>query len=99
MEIKLYTQPNCPFCDLMKSMLDEKNLKYETINIKENPAALAFMKEQGHRVVPQLYVDDIHINKKTNTQEYTSGELYDIIADVLDQKDWPWADSGIEQGM
>ena len=99
MTILIYTQPNCPFCDLMKSMLDEKNLKYETINIKEDPSALAFMKEQGHKVVPQLYVGDSHINKKSNTQEYTSAELYDIIADVLDQQDWPWQDSGIEQGI
>ena len=99
MNIKLYTQPKCPFCDLMKSMLDEKNVKYETVNIQQDPAALAFMKEQGHRVVPQLYVGDVHINTKSNTQEYTSGELYDIIADVLDQQDWPWADSGIEQGI
>ena len=99
MSIKLYTQPNCPFCDLMKSMLDETNFKYETVNIKEDHTALAFMKEQGHKVVPQLYVNNIHINKKTNTQEYTSGELNDIISDVLDQQDWPWRDSGIEHGM
>ena len=99
MTILIYTQPNCHFCDLMKSMLDEKNLKYETINIKEDPSALAFMKEQGHKAVPQLYVGDVHINKKSNTQEYTSAELHGIIADVLDQQDWPWADSGIEQGM
>jgi glutaredoxin len=83
----------------MKSMLDEKNIKYEIINIKQDSKALDFMKEQGHRVVPQLYVGEVHINKKTNTQEYTSGELYDIIADVLDQQDWPWSDSGIEQGI
>lgn len=99
MSIILYTQPLCPFCDLMKSMLDETNFKYETINIKEDPVALAFMKEQGHKVVPQLYVNDVHINKKTNTQEYTSAELHGIIADVLDQQDWPWSDSGIEQGI
>ena len=97
MAIKLYTQPNCPFCDLMKSMLDETNLKYKTINIKEDSAALAFIKEQGHKVVPQLYVGDVHINKKTNTQEYTSDELYKLITEAMDS--WPWQDSGIEQGM
>jgi len=99
MIIRLYTQPLCPFCDLMKSMLDETNFKYDIINIKEDPTALAFMKEQGHKVVPQLYVGDVHINKKTNTQEYTSAELHGIIADVLDQQDWLWVDSGIEQGI
>jgi glutaredoxin len=80
-------------------MLDEKDLKYKTINIKEDRTALAFIKEQGHKVVPQLYVNNIHINKKTNTQEYTSAELYDIIVDVLGQQDWPGQDSGIEQGL
>lgn len=98
MSIILYTQPNCPFCDIMKEMLDETSLTYYTINIKENSEALQFMKTQGHKTVPQLYFKDIHINKRP-TQEYTSKELYGIIADVMDQQDWPWSDSGIEQGI
>jgi len=98
MSIVLYTQPQCPFCDIMKSMLDKTGYTYLTVNIKENANALEFVKNQGHRTVPQLYVDDIHINKKTNTRDYTSDELFKLISEAMN-KDWPWVDSGIEQGM
>jgi glutaredoxin len=95
--IILYTQPNCSFCDDMKSMLDQTGYTYYTINIKENAEALEFMKTQGHRVVPQLYANKQHINKKENTQDYTPEELSRLITEAMDS--WPWQDSGIEQGI
>ena len=97
--LRLYTQPNCPFCDLMKEMLDQTSHKYEVVNIREDPGALVWIRDRGHKTVPQLYLNDIHINQKSDTREYTSGELNDIISDVMDQQDWPWSDSGIEQGI
>jgi glutaredoxin len=83
----------------MKSMLDETNYEYTIIDVTKDKGALTYIKDNGHKTVPQVYLNDIHINKKTNTQEYTSAKLYDIIVDVLGQQDWPWQDSGIEQGM
>lgn len=98
MEVKLYTQPNCGFCDLMKEMLDKVRISYYTINIKEDKTALAFMKEQGHRTVPQLYANDVHINTNPNTREYTPDELERLIIEAT-SREWPWQDSGIEQGI
>jgi glutaredoxin len=95
MSITLFTQPQCPFCDIMKKMLDETGYTYYTINCKENDDALKFVKDRGHRTVPQLYVDDIHINKKANTTDYTSKELGELIKQALEGS-WPWQDSGIE---
>lgn len=97
--LKLYSQPFCPFCDLMKDMLNEVNIKFHEINIKEDSEALTFIKEMGHKTVPQLYYNDIHVNKKSDTREYTSSELQSIIYDVMDQTHWPGIDSGIEQGI
>ena len=96
MSIILYTQPRCTYCEIMKQKLDQTGLNYYTINIQDDPKALAFIKDQGHRTVPQLYAYDKHINEK-NTQEYTSDELYKLIIQAMDS--WPWQDSGIEQGM
>ncbi len=98
MEVKLYTQPNCGFCDLIKEMLDKVNISYYTIDIKEDEIALAFMKEQGHRTVPQLYANDVHINTNPNTREYTPEELERLIMETT-LTEWPWQDSGIEQGI
>ena len=97
--LKLYSMPNCPYCDLMKSRLDETNFEYTIIEGTKDKGALTYIKDNGHKTVPQVYLNDIHINQKTDTREYTSAELHGIIADVLDHQDWPWSDSGIEQGM
>lgn len=101
MSIVLYTQPNCPFCDIMKNLLDQTGFTYYTINIQEHYDAKMFLKEEGHRTVPQLYVNDIHVNKR-DTNDYTANELYVIISEAMagsEEKDWPWVDSGIEQGI
>lgn len=102
MSIVLYTQPNCPYCDIMKGLLVETRFCFTAVNIQENQQAKMFLKENGHRTVPQLYVNDIHINKK-NTQEYTASELYQLISNAMiakeEQEEWPWVDSGVEQGV
>lgn len=78
----------------MKKMLDETGYTYYTINCKENPDALKFIKARGHRTVPQLYVNDIHINK-WRTDVYTSEDLGSLIEQAMENS-WPGQDSGIE---
>ena len=95
--IVIYSQNNCPFGDIMKEMLDTIGYNYDIINVKENFEALEFMVSRGHKKVPQLYANNIHINKKANTKEYTPLELKQLIDEAV-KKDWMWIDSGIEQG-
>ena len=68
-ELILYTQPNCVYCDMMKSKLDEWGYKYEVKNIKEDDAARAFIViDKGHRTVPQLYYGHFNVNGGVNTE-------------------------------
>lgn len=97
-KIILYTQPNCNYCDWMKGVLTKYEFEYEAIDISKDVTSKLYLSEEGHKTVPQLYVNNIHVNKK-NTLEYTPSELYGIICDVLDHQNWPGQDSGIEQGM
>lgn len=69
-EIILYTQYGCPFCDIMKNNLKEWGYTYQEINIDKMPEQKQFLKEQGHRTVPQLYVNGKHVNK-VNTVDFT----------------------------
>ena len=91
----LYTQPLCPFCDLMKSMLDEAGIRYKVTDIKSNQTALEFIRNEGHRTVPQLYLGEVHLNKKPDTRDYTPNELYNIV-NAARSEAWNWQDSGIE---
>lgn len=56
--ITVYSKPNCPHCDQAKAYLTANRIKFEVIDVTQDPAALAFIKDRGHRSVPQLYLGD-----------------------------------------
>lgn len=85
--IKLYTQPNCQYCDTMKEMLDMTGYIYYTLDINLLPEAKQFLKENDHKTVPQLYVGDTHINK-LDTKDYTYDMLNKGISDAF-YYEWP----------
>ncbi len=84
---RLYTQNNCPYCTIMQNKLDSWGLKYETINISYNTDGKLFLKENGHRTVPQLYYDNIHLNK-VDTAEFTQSILFKEMQLHHDGQDW-----------
>lgn len=58
--VKIYTKSNCPWCDKLKSWLDEENIAYQEIDIEENREAVEFLQEQELYTVPQVFIDGVH---------------------------------------
>ena len=56
--IKIFSKPNCPFCERAKQYLDTLDVQYETIDITKNPMAHSFLVKEGHRSVPQFYQEE-----------------------------------------
>lgn len=56
--ITLYTKPTCSFCVVAKNRLTEWGYEYTEIDVSTNEAGLNFLKEQGHRTVPQIYITE-----------------------------------------
>jgi len=56
--IKLFSKPNCPFCESAKQYLNNLEIEYDTIDITKNPMAHSFIVREGHRTVPQFYQED-----------------------------------------
>jgi len=56
--IKIFSKPNCPFCEQAKQYLDNLQIEYDAIDITKNPMAHSFLVSEGHRTVPQFYQDD-----------------------------------------
>ena len=56
--IKVYSKTTCPFCDQAKQLLETYGFEYEAINIETDADARAFVLGEGHRSVPQIYVND-----------------------------------------
>lgn len=55
--LTVYSKNNCPFCVQAKNLLKSKNIAFEEIRIDEDAAAKEFILEQGHRTVPQIYLN------------------------------------------
>jgi len=56
--IKIYSKTTCPYCDQAKQLLETYGFEYEAINIESDPEAREFVLSEGHRSVPQIYVND-----------------------------------------
>ena len=66
--LTLYTQDDCEYCHIMKKKLAEWDYRYREINVSYDLFAKEFMKEKGHRTVPQLYWNNTHLNKVPTTE-------------------------------
>lgn len=55
MHLTVFSKSNCTFCDQAKALLTSKNIPYTEIRVDQDPEAMAFLKAQGHRAVPQIY--------------------------------------------
>lgn len=55
--ITLYSKNQCPFCVNAKNYLQSRGIDFREINIEQDQDAKAFIQQQGHRTVPQIYMD------------------------------------------
>lgn len=56
--ITVYTKPLCVQCDATKRALDKAGVTYSTVDITENPDALAYIKSLGYAQAPVVITDD-----------------------------------------
>jgi glutaredoxin len=61
------------------------------IDVEYDSIAMSFMESKGHRTVPQLYYNEVDI-QRGNSTELTKT----IISDRIERVQWPTIDSGIE---
>ena len=55
----IYTQDLCGYCTLANRLLEQKGHKYKEINISQNESAKRFLKGNGLKTVPQIFVSGI----------------------------------------
>ena len=67
---KIYTKDLCGYCTMAKQIFDNKELEYEEIHVDGNAQALAHLRLNNLRTVPQIYTDKgIHIGGYMELQE------------------------------
>ena len=78
-KLTLYTQEDCFYCYEMKKKLVEWGYDFREVNVSHDLFAKDFLKEKGHRTVPQLYWNDTHLNKFPTTElkkEHIEAEMH-----------------------
>ena len=75
--IQIYTTDYCYYCRAAKSLLDEKGIPYEEINISKTPEMRDVLVEKtGEWTVPQIFVDGEYIGQDDELREWLkSGRL------------------------
>jgi glutaredoxin len=53
--ITVYSKSYCPYCDGAKAYLKKIGEEFEVIDVTNDAEKKAWLAEQGHRTVPQIY--------------------------------------------
>ena len=56
--IKVYTTPVCPYCQMLKNFLKEKNVEFREIDVsRDHDAAHEMVQKSGQMGVPQIEIN------------------------------------------
>jgi len=82
MKVTVYSKDNCPYCVAAKTLLSQKGVAYEEINLQHKPDELAALKARtGLRTVPQIFFGETLIGGFSDLQKLESdGSLEDRLA-------------------
>jgi glutaredoxin 3 len=61
-KVQIYTTDWCPYCNAAKSLLDEKGIPYDEIDVTEADLRMEMVQRaHGRRTVPQIFIGDKHV--------------------------------------
>lgn len=75
-DITVYSKPRCPQCDATARLLKKMGAPYTKVDVTEDDAAYAFVKQFGYQQVPVVVVRDLHVEsdgRDGNIVEHWSG--------------------------
>ena len=86
--LRLYTQNNCVYCEMMKQKLDMWGHDYKIINISNDLEAKKFLRNRNHKTVPVLYDKNglFHLNV-VDTNDFTQQVLEEELKSISEP--WP----------
>ena len=70
MDITVYSKPNCKNCLNAKSLLGSLDLKFLEYDITQDNDARLWLKYNHSEVVPQVFIDDVHVGGLTELKSY-----------------------------
>jgi len=83
-KVEVYTTQFCPFCVRAKSLLKQKGVSFEEIDVGDDPELRTTMIERagGRRTVPEIFINDRIIGGYDDLKALDdAGELDPLLAD------------------
>ncbi|GJD54587.1 glutaredoxin 3 [Methylobacterium dankookense] len=85
--VTIYTTAWCPYCSAAKSLLKEKGIAFQEIDVEKTAGARATMVQRagGRTSVPQIFVGDTHVGGCDDLYALDrSGKLDPLLKDAAD---------------
>lgn len=60
-QVVVYSKANCPQCVKVKNELGLKAVDFTEVRVDQEPSMRDWLLAQGHRSVPIVYVDGVHV--------------------------------------
>ena len=70
MDITVYTKPGCEDCLNVENLLKSNNLEFLEYDITQDNDARLWLKYNHSEVVPQVFIDDVHVGGLTELKSY-----------------------------
>ena len=82
--IRLFSKPNCSFCERAKQYLNHLEIKFDAVDITKNPMAHSFLVGEGHKSVPQFYQDErlLFEGGYNELVKYSKEQINEMIGDT-----------------
>jgi len=79
--VKIYTKDYCPYCHKAKALLDSLGVKYQEIDVTNDPERLEeAIEKSGFRTVPQIFVGDKCLGGSDDIHRlHAEGRLLDLV--------------------
>ncbi|MEQ1771245.1 MAG: glutaredoxin 3 [Devosia sp.] len=82
-KVQIYSTGWCPYCQAARSLLDDKGVTYEEIDVTAPDMRMGMIQRaHGRRTVPQIFVGDVHVG---GYQELAALERQGKLDPLLDE--------------
>ena len=81
--VEIYTTAWCPYCHAAKTLLNDKGVSYNEIDVSDpDLRASMVQKANGRRTVPQIFIGDTHVGGYDDMADLERrGQLDPLLAD------------------
>ena len=61
-KVEIFTTQWCPYCHAAKTLLEEKGVTYDEVDVSDPDTRQAMVQRaNGRRTVPQIFIGDTHV--------------------------------------